>query len=80
MADEFLTEIEEVDIRHGATLDFLGRLVRLLCDKGIIEQTEINGLLDGLKPESDSEHSGKVKRRTLCYVSALGRIGEHLDR
>ena len=79
MADELLDPIEEVDIRHGATLDFLGRLAGLLCEKGIIEQTEVNDLLGGLKPESNAERSGKDRRRTLCYVSALDRIGGHLD-
>ena len=78
MADDLLDPIEEVDIRQGATHDFLGRLAGLLCKKGIIEKTEVNDLLDGLKPESSSERSGKDVRRTVCYVSALNRIGEHL--
>lgn len=80
MGDEFLDPVEEVDIRHGAALDFLGRLAGLLCEKGIIERNEVNALLDGLKPPTNSERSGKDHRRTVCYVSALGRIGEHLDR
>ncbi len=80
MADEVLDPIEEVDIRHGAALDFLGRLAGLLCEKGIIEQTEVNELLRGLRPESTPERFGKDRRRTLCYVSALQRIGGHLDR
>ncbi len=74
MVDELLDQIEEVEVRHGATLDFLGRLAGLLCKKGIIEQTEVNDLLDGLKPPTNSERSGKDQRRTMCYVSTLDRI------
>ena len=80
MADELLDESELTEIRHGAGLDFLARLAGLLCEKGIIERNEVNDLLDGLKPPTNSERSGKAQQRTLCYVSALDRIGEHLDR
>ncbi len=80
MADEFLDPVEEVDIRHGASLDFLARLAGLLCDKGIIKRNEVNDLLDGLKPRANSERSGKDARRTLCYVSALDRIGGNIGR
>jgi len=80
MADEFLDPVEEVDIRHGASLDFLARLAGLLCDKGIIKRNEVNDLLDGLKPPANSERSGKDARRTVCYVSALDRIGGNIGR
>ncbi len=75
MADELLDQIELVDIRNGAALDFLGRLMGLLCERGIIEQTEVDELLDGLRPESDPSRSAKDLQRTVCYVSALARMG-----
>ena len=80
MADEFLDPVEEVDIRQGASLDFLARLTGLLCVKGIIKRNEVNDLLDGLKPAADSERSGKEQRRTMCYVSALDRIWVNIGR
>ena len=80
MADERLDPIEEVDIRHGATLDFLAKLTGLLREKGIIEGGEVNDLLEGLKPQPDPNRSEIAKRRTLCYVSALDRLTGHLGR
>ena len=80
MADEHLDPIEQVEIRHGATLDFLGRLAGLLCEKGIIERTEVDDLLDELKPGAHSSQSEKNRRRTLCYVSALESLRRHLGR
>ncbi len=80
MADERLDPIEQTDIRNGAGIDFLARLVGLLCDKGIIKRKEAHDLLDGLKPSTNSERSAKDLRRTVCYVSALDRIGQNIGR
>ncbi len=80
MTDNVLDPIEEVEIRHGATLDFLARFAGLLCEKGVIQSSEVIDLLEGLKPQPDPNRSEIAKRRTLCYVSALDRLTGHLGR
>ena len=78
-AEEFLDPIEEVDIRNGAGRDFLARLPGLLCDKGVIDRSDVDELLAELRPPSDPERSKKDRRRILCYISALERLRGHLD-